>query len=97
MIAHIIHDNKGSIRSVVIQSTEIEGELEIQTDQEGDLVSTVDLRGIYPVFGFDLPKDSEKSRRQHHFIARDIRMGFRFDVKRKRLERLAGAKADESG
>jgi hypothetical protein len=44
MIGQIIHDNEGNIRSVVIQSTEIEGELEIQTDQEGELVSTVDER-----------------------------------------------------
>jgi hypothetical protein len=88
MIAHIIHDDGGRIRSVVIQATEVEGELEIRSDQEGELVTVVDLSEILPESVVDMDADSESSRHHLYLIARDIRSGFRVDAKRRKLERL---------
>lgn len=88
MIAHIIHDSSGKIISVVFQGTEVEGELELQPQTEGELVTTVDLSEVFPESTVDTGAGSGGPRRDLYQIARDIRSGFRLDVKRKKLERL---------
>ena len=88
MIAHIIHDSGGTIKSVVFQGTEVEGELRIQAANEGELVTTVELDEIFqesPV----ATRDRLGGSGHHLFLlARDIRSGFRLDLQRKTLERL---------
>jgi hypothetical protein len=87
MIAHILHDEGGNINSVVIQATEIEGVLEVQSDQEGELVTTIDLSKVFPGSGVDARTDFGDSRHHVNLIAQDIRSGFRVDVNRKTLVR----------
>jgi hypothetical protein len=48
MLAHIIHDDRGTIKSVIFQGTEVQGDLEIQSEGKGDLVTVVDLTEVYP-------------------------------------------------
>lgn len=43
MKAHVIHDASGTIKSVVFQSTDVEGELEISTEDAADQVTMVDV------------------------------------------------------
>lgn len=88
MIAHIIHDNRGTIRSIVFQGAEVEGSLEIQPDEEGEFVTTVDLDEVFPESRVDTGADSGSSRHHLHLIASEIRTGFRLNAERKTLERL---------
>jgi hypothetical protein len=88
MIAHIIHDKDGTIKSIVFQGTEIEGDLEIQSDTRGELVTPIDLSQVFPEGALDTGAGPESSRHRLYLMARDIRSGFRLDPKRKTLERL---------
>jgi hypothetical protein len=88
MIAHIIHDADGTIRSVIFQSPEIEGgELEIQSDDDSDFVTTVTLHDTFPELAVD--SGAEPSRHHLYLLARDIRRDFRIDPERSTLERAA--------
>ena len=87
MIAHIVHDDSGRIKSVVIQASELEGELEIHPPEQGDMVTTVELRDVFPEIAVDSGDDAGSSKHQLYLIVRDIRNEFRVDAKRKTLER----------
>ena len=87
MIAHLTHDADGTIRSVFFQSSEIEdGELEIQSDDDSEFVTTVDLHETFP----ELAVDAGAGLSRHHLylLARDIRSGFRVDQDHGTLERV---------
>lgn len=88
MIAHIIHDKSGSIKSVVFQGTELEGELEIEPGEGEDSVTAVDLSEVFPERAVDSDAEHEDSRHLLYLLARDIRSEFELDVERKTLKRL---------
>jgi hypothetical protein len=90
MIAHIFHDTSGTIKSVVLQGTEVEGELSIQPVNEDELVTAVDvdLDEVFRESAVGTGAGPGSSGHHLNLIARDIRSGFRLDVQRKTLERL---------
>jgi hypothetical protein len=84
MKAHVIHDAGGTIRSVVFQSTELDGELEIASEEPGDTVTAVDLdEDVAPG-----RTGSEPSHQDLSELGRRIRSGFEVDKDRGRLRRL---------
>jgi hypothetical protein len=86
MLAHIIHDADGTVRSVIFQSPEIEGgELEIESENDDDLITIVNLEESFPEIAVDA--GAGLSRHHLYVLARDIRTNFRVDSKRKTLER----------
>jgi hypothetical protein len=86
MVALIIHDSQGTIRSVTLQATGAESDLEIQPHKD-EAVTAVDLSEVFPGGAVDTGANSESSK-DYLRIGRDIRNNFRLDVKRKKLERL---------
>jgi hypothetical protein len=90
MIAHIVHDKQGTINTIVLQGTEVEGgELEIETEDEDALVTTIDLSEAFPGIAVDREAGgSGQSGHYLHLLARDIRNRFRVDPSRKKLSRL---------
>jgi hypothetical protein len=86
MRAHIVHDDAGNIKAVVFQSTDVQGELEIQSDQKGESVTAVDLGSVIP--GVTVSKDADPATTGHYLdlIGREIRSGFRFDKKSSALQ-----------
>ena|ERR1043165_2093731 len=93
MIAHIFHDENGNINSIAIQATEIEGVLELQSEGEGEHVTTIDLNEVFPGSRVDGRTEFEDSRYHRNLIARDIRKEFRVDVNRKTLVRRTARNA----
>ena len=84
MKAHVIHDARGTIKSVVFQSTELEGELKITSDGRGDVVTTVELDEEAA------PGRTRADLSDQHLseLGRKIRTGFRVDKDRRTLEKL---------
>jgi hypothetical protein len=85
MKAHIIHDAHGAIRSLVIQSTQVPGELEIHPEKD-ELVTIVDLTEVFPEMTVDMGQ--ENTKHELSLVARQIRSDFRLNPQRKTLERL---------
>jgi hypothetical protein len=86
MVAHIVHDSQGTIRSVTLQATGAEGDLEIRPHKD-EGVTAVDLSEVFPGRAVDTGADIESSKDCLQ-IGRDIRNNFRLDVNRKELESL---------
>jgi hypothetical protein len=86
MIAHIIHDSSGAIKSIAFQSTEVDGQFEVRSVDKDDSVTAADLSEVFPENAVD--QGTGSSRHLLYLLARDIRTGFRVNVKRKTLEKL---------
>ena len=84
MKTHVIHDTRGTIKSVVFESTELGGELEIVSEGADDTVTTVDLREIAP--GRD--DGGGLSVRDLSELGHEIRTGFVVDKDRGGLRKL---------
>ncbi len=79
MKAHIIHDERGRIKSIAFESGDVEGSLEISSDFTGDAVTTLDLDEALPRGATDTDLSS---------LAEKIRTGFRVDKDRRKLDKL---------
>jgi hypothetical protein len=83
MKTHVIHDADGTIKSVVFQSAELQGELEIVPEGSGDTVTTVDLEEVAPG-----RKGGPLSSRDLSELGHEIRTGFEVDKDGGRLRKL---------
>ena len=88
MIAHIIHDKSGKVISVAFQASNVKGQLEIQSDRDGEFVTVVDLSKVLPDSGEYGGPDSAQFRYRVNEMARDICSGYQVDFGRKTLKKM---------
>jgi hypothetical protein len=88
MKAHIVHDAAGAIKSVVLQATEVEGELEISTDVPGVSVTVVDLADAAAAAALERLDDVAGSDEALSGVVSRIRSEFKIAGGYKGLERL---------
>jgi hypothetical protein len=88
VLAHVIHDRSGDIKSIVFQLMGEKGDLEISPEQDGESVVLVDLNEVIPETSAGADAGQATSRQHLNDLADEIRSGFKLDKERKTLQRI---------
>ena len=86
MIAHVFHDAKGNVGTIVFQIAGEAGDLEISSDASGRPV-TVDILTLFPDAAVDGAGLAGSSTHHLHLMARELKTSFEVDVRLKKLVR----------